>query len=1201
MTDAQGRPSQVPDWTRLPLDAGGRSLIEASAGTGKTWTIAVLYLRLLLEEAAPGAPPWTPRRIVVTTFTDAAAQELRARIRGKLRWAEQVAGDAVRNADFTLAADAKPDITWLVGRWYVDRGRIDPDRAARDRQRLRLALAELDMAPITTLHGLCSRILRDYPFESGSPFAAGELVAGDSVIDELAADLWRCLQQGPDAPPDRKSTGSLAALKSCLVPCLRPGVGLWAPDDADLARCLPSAWADRIAALAGRKDIWGAGKNAPESLRALACLLRDPTAPWTSKRTDHLVKATAGIGHDPELREEHEFLAIACRVLAYRDAAPEIGTLGAWTRKIREWRDARLAASGRLTFDELIQRVHDALVGDSRELADRLFAEWPVALVDEFQDTDAQQYAILDRIYRDADAAARGRLVMIGDPKQAIYRFRGGDIDTYLAASRDADAVLQIDTNYRSSRAYVAAVNEWFARAGDGLGTDAEPRIRYAAVKPSDRCDDQPYGAPDDEAAQPLVLHYRPEVPAAAAERRRLALTACANQIAAMLDGGRHSIAGRPVAPGDIAVLLPGHANVLELRALLQQRRVPCVGAGNSSVFDTDWARELQVVLYAIEHPADAGAVGAALATRLGGLDFERLRELRDAPDAWQVHAQRFAELKRRWHGEGVLAVVLELARDAMQRVPEAFDRERALTDLRHLGELLQEQEEKLQGAGQLLAWLAEQRDSVGGDSDDATEERQLRIESDAKRVRLMTLHASKGLEFPIVFLPLMWDHKQHHRDTTPVIHESLCGRRIVGFGAAATEQYRREGQDERFRILYVALTRAIHACHVYVLSPDRPATAARNSKPLADPARSALDAMVARLFATDAGTAGLQHVHWRESAWDWPDCTYRAAPASVLPKPVVLEEPARAPYENRWSFSALTRSGRDGLFEEEPADHEESVLPTDDAEAIDAIGAAAATVAEPALLELAGLRGAEFGNALHAVFETRRIGVPLVEQRELVAHSLRTAGVRLGDLPIAVAAARVAARLDAALEAELAPGLRLGAVPAERQRAEMEFHFTLDEVSIRRLRDACARHGDANLVPSGIRASILRGLMTGKIDLVFEHDGRFHVLDYKSNDLGRGIDHGLDPYRQDALAAAMDEHHYRFQALLYTVAVERYLRQRIPDYERARHLGDAIYLFARAAGLAPDVGIWRHRFDDALLEAVDTALAGESFAEHAA
>ncbi len=229
-------------------------------------------------------------------------------------------------------------------------------------------------------------------------------------------------------------------------------------------------------------------------------------------------------------------------------------------------------------------------------------------------------------------------------------------------------------------------------------------------------------------------------------------------------------------------------------------------------------------------------------------------------------------------------------------------------------------------------------------------------------------------------------------------------------------------------------------------------------------------------------------------------------------------------------------------------------------------------------------------------MFETRRIGTPMIEQRDLIRRALRAEGVRLGEMPLETALTRIAARLDAALAAELAPGLRLGAVSARAQRAEMAFHFVLDAVSVKRLREACARHGEPELVPADIALTPLRGLMTGKIDLVFEHAGRFHVLDYKSNDLGSR----LDGYRIEALGAAMDAHHYRFQALLYTVAVDRYLRQRIVDYDRDRHLGDAIYLFVRAVGLAPGAGVWRHRFDAALLDAVDAVFGAQHTQEAA-
>ena len=377
------------------------------------------------------------------------------------------------------------------------------------------------------------------------------------------------------------------------------------------------------------------------------------------------------------------------------------------------------------------------------------------------------------------------------------------------------------------------------------------------------------------------------------------------------------------------------------------------------------------------------------------------------------------------------------------------------------------------------------------------------------------------------------------------------------------------------------------------MLNPDRPAQAGNNRKPLRDPARSALDALVERLLASGQDVERLAHVRWIEAEWEQTRRNYLPPAPAVEREPHVLPLPGRTAFEHTWSFSALIRPRSASLHEEAPADDERSVEATllEDFDATATLEAAPISAPHPALLELATLRGPEFGNALHTMFETRRIGMPLAEQRDLVRRALRAEGVRLGEMPLDTALTRIAARLDAALAAELAPGLRLGAVGARQQRAEMAFHFVLDAVSVKRLGEVCAQHGEAALVPADIPSTTLRGLMTGKIDLVFEHAGRFHVLDYKSNDLGSR----LDAYLPEALGVAMDVHHYRFQALLYTIAVDRYLRQRIPGYRRDRHLGEAIYLFVRAVGLAPGAGVWRHRFDAALLDAVDAVFGARS------
>ncbi|MGA9423346.1 MAG: UvrD-helicase domain-containing protein [Rhodanobacteraceae bacterium] len=1213
------------EWPDLPLAPAGRSLVEASAGTGKTWTIAVLYLRLLLEPWGASGQPLRARDIVVATFTDAAAQELRARIRSRLLWAEVFAAQAAHDREATACDDAPVEEAWLRARWNVDGA-----QARSDQRRLRLALAELDRAPITTLHGLCRRVLSDFPFECGGAFGLGDLVSGDTVLEGLAEDLWRRLQQGSEEPPRFESTTTIGALRKRLERCLEPGVGLWVPSEAELGRVLPAGTAGELRVLAGRDDIWSStptGRQSTKLRRALVALadwLDGKREALTGKQLEHLgncrtlldPRRAGALLAQPPLRD----LPTVLRCHGYMQHADEIAAWHGWTLEVRRRRDEQLAAANRLTYDDLLTRVHAALARDASGLADRLFAEWKVALIDEFQDTDALQYAILDRIYRDTSGEPRGRLVLIGDPKQAIYRFRGGDIDSYLAASARVDSKLALATNRRSSRAYVAALNEWFERAGSVLSSDAAHAIRVPPVVASDRRDHAVYETPDDEGARPLVVHYEEDVPAEALRRRALALGACANRIAAMLDDSRYRIAGKPVAPGDIAVLLPTNPQVGQMRELLQQRGVPCVGSGRSSVFDTEWARELQIVLYAVEHAGDQGALRAGLATRLGGLDYTALSRLRVDPDAAQEHADRFAERKRMWQREGVLAVVLEFARAAMSQMPMQEQRERAMTDLRHLGELLQAQEENVHGAELLLAWLAEQREGHRDDAADASDERQLRIESDAERVRLMTLHASKGLEFPIVFLPLMWCHHRHGQDKTPVIHEPLCDRRIVGFGAEAVKQHQIEDQNERFRVLYVALTRAIHACHVYALSPARPKDANRNSPPACDPARSALDVMVERLLARKPETESFRHLQWIAAPWDQTRCHYTRS--LVLPRRLEpLREPAATAFEHRWSFSSLVGAHRPALREEESADDEGApatqalpnpespiewsmldastvVAATCDADAIERAGAGSADPsrsdaagADPTLLELSALRGREFGNAVHEILERRDVGTSLLEQRQLVEQSLRSHAVRLGDLSIGNAISRIARRLDAMLSTEITHGLRLSAIPSRSQRAEMEFCFVLDAVSVERIRAACARHGDPTLVPEQIPARRLRGFMTGKIDLVFEDSGRFHVVDYKSNHLGDR----LPDYMPDSLEAAMNFHSYRFQALLYSVAVDRYLRQRISDYQRATRLGEAIYLFVRAVGLAPAAGVWTHRFDDDLLAAVDVALGGGS------
>ena len=972
-------------WRDLALDEGGRSLIEASAGTGKTWTIAVLYLRLLLEREL------SPRDIVVATFTEAAAQELRERIRQRVHDAARWSALAVRGE---VPAGDDGALEWLRNRWSAG------SSAEADLTRLQLALAEVDAAPIGTLHSLCQRILRDYPFETRSQFVAAELNSGQTLLAECARDLLRRDNMREDA---NEKLPSLGELEQQLKVLLRPGVRVPIIEPGAIRASLPSDAAERIEAFASDTSIYSrtpAGKpqkTLHPALLALAqwCLDGDVTISDAGIRCLRSIEKNLLPEAWERWQDGPELKLIADVFSAYQLVldAPTYREWGERQEQATDMLEQRLVARNQMTFDSLLTRTHAALF-DNHTLAAQLYQAWPVALIDEFQDTDALQYGVLDAIYRNREDALRGRLVMIGDPKQAIYSFRGGDIDTYRRAANSVTDRLVLDTNYRSDPHLVRAFNEFYALCGTQLSSREPHDIRYSDVGWGTAA--ERYLIDGVETLKPFAIHYLGDCPDTAPERRNEALAACANHIAHLLASGKHRVNGALMQPGDIAVLLPEHSHVAALRERLLELGVPSVGAGRASVFTGEWAKELQVILHAVQHPHSAVLLQAALATRLGGLNFGDLQALRANPALQAQASQHYEALRECWSQSGVLSVVRGVLAAAASRLLACQDGERAMTDVRHLGELLQEAEEGMHGPTQLLAWLADQRAAASARGD--AEESQLRMESDARRVQLMTLHASKGLEFPVVFLPLMWAHAARASETA-LLPDSGGGRK-VSFGDQAQRVHQEAGQDERFRVLYVALTRARHACHVYALSPGRRQDG-RVEAPPADPQRSALDASVERLMrATDNGRAlaGASALQWSEG-WPWE----RQEPLTLgVPQTTAhraREMPARVPLLDRLhSFSSLSQGRYSSREEQAAADEDvetivdtlQTVTGSEDVLVPSATRIQAASPdSEGELLRLAWIRGAEFGNALHQVFEERRIGRPIAEQHALIDAAL--------------------------------------------------------------------------------------------------------------------------------------------------------------------------------------------------------------------
>ena len=576
--------TEARDWRTLPLAGDGRTLVEASAGTGKTWTIGALYLRLLLEEHN-GQPPLSPRQIVVATYTNAAADELRRRLRGRLLETLDLAASG-----FHLAPAPAPEHTdraWLHARWQRT------DTLAADRERLGLALAELDLAPVSTLHRLCARILADHPFAAGAAFRTPEMVDSQQRVHELADDLWRLLQSDDAADPAAHAI--LQARNGLHHVPTRDTVrhdleGLMQPLVVVEADEVPLAWLAQVQAtlepVVERPEIFARSTSVLlKQWKALAEFLA--SCPSGTPAWDLLPKAKdvrtalGNLQHNqvkPEFHHDPSVVAAAAitepllDAISRMQALPRARFLAAVQAWARAELDRRLGAAGQLGFDDLLTTVHDALrptVDGARPLADALHQAWPVALIDEFQDTDPVQFGILDAIYRTGDGAPRGRLVLIGDPKQAIYRFRGGDIHTYERAKADVPDAdrLTLDINRRSSDDFVEAVNQFYDVAGVRLGApDSDTPIAFTRARPSGRRAAQPYAGPEGAGSRSLVLHSAAEGEADESS----ALRSCANRISRLLDPqGGHAIGDRALQASDLCVLVPNNGHAIAMLRLL--------------------------------------------------------------------------------------------------------------------------------------------------------------------------------------------------------------------------------------------------------------------------------------------------------------------------------------------------------------------------------------------------------------------------------------------------------------------------------------------------------------------------------------------------------------------------------------------------------------------------------------------------------
>ena len=1208
----------MSDWLdplRVPLR--GSRLIEASAGTGKTWTIAGLYLRLVLGHGRTGTAftrPLVPAEILVMTFTVAATGELSDRIRTRLVDAarcfrgesEPVADDAFLRA---LIDDYPPGDARSAAAW-----------------RLSMAAEAMDDAAVLTIDAWCQRMLREHAFDSASLFDEELLADEFAFVDEAARDYWRqnvypltgaALDRALAVWPD---VGRLAEDVKALRPFAASdgaaaGLSLEATCEQVEASCretvhrLKAGWGERVVAM---RD-WLESRIAMKPCPVHRTLIRSD---YVDRWCDALGAWAASSGLAPLTLTSSAWHRLSPAGLLEAHKGPGLLAIPSWSVEIAALKHgiealpvveesmrmhAAASVRGRVSelkrtagtpgFLDLQERLDAALAGPNAErLRARIVAQYPAALIDEFQDTSPLQYRIFDRIYRTSANDPETALFLIGDPKQSIFGFRGADIRSYLRA-REATAGRhdRLGTNHRSTASLVAAVNRLFenaeARSGEGAflfrpaGNEAGGPLPFVPVASRGR--GETFRSSAGEVAALTFCHD----PEALKKQQILPLFAnrCAEHIVTLLNdaqaGFDHPAHGfARLRPADIAVLVRDRVEAAAVRGALRRRRVASVYLSDrDSVFSSGEAADLLRWLIAVASPLDSRKVRAAFATRLIGLSLDALAVLAQDDAAFEARVDQLRQLKAVWLRQGVLPMVRQTLHllDLPSRWLAEPDGERRLTNVLHLAELLQSAMAHVEGEETLIRWLAEQIDEplAGGDGN------VVRLESDADLVKVITVFKSKGLEYPIVYLPFACAFRATTKKDVRAVPDEDGERRVVfdpdPDDVAVAE---RERHQEDLRLLYVALTRARHALWVGVAAYA--GTKAGSFQfhlsalgyLLGGTAPVAGDAILPLLQTVGAGLPAIALV-----AGDTPGLTRLAVATAAPALGEALVYSGR--FETDWSIGSFSRLVRD--LSRSPA----TPIPADPALQEELLIAPSEPPVPPGARPPRHRfpRGALPGNFLHDQLEwlaAARFG--LATDGELRDRLRRRCerqgwGHRADDIVewlgevVATPLPPVGVPLDALA----------GVLP------EMEFWFPSEGLPAGRIDALCTEHllhGRAR-PPLGHRA--LNGMVMGFADLVFEHGGRYWVLDYKSNALG------LDDadYGRDALEAAMAEHRYDVQAALYLLALHRLLRIRLgAAYRPEHHLGGAIYLFLRGVR-GPERGCYLVASPPAMLEALDVAL----------
>jgi exodeoxyribonuclease V beta subunit len=1224
----------------IPLEfpLHGVRLIEASAGTGKTFTIAALYVRLVLGHGTAElglSRELLPPDILVVTFTDASTKELRDRIRARLSSAALYFRKQSEEADEFLT---NLRLEFAETEW--------PSCA----HRLELAANWMDESAVYTIHGWCNRMLKQHAFDSGSLFHQ-ELNNDDTeLLLQVVRDYWRTHFYSISTTECYgvfKAVKSPAALAKKIRNLLAETEALpldesldvsseskqwetWELERQSLENIARQAWFNDLQVIStvfteAAEGDWLNQRSYPNSsiqtklaeinqwAKGVSIAAMKDIAKFSQA---NLIKA---LKKDFKVKQADKFELSAFKAIddlvTHTDQENNfsqqlIPHAIQWIRQQYANEKQRLA---QITYDDMLTGLDAALQGERGEhLASVIRGQYPIAMIDEFQDTDPVQYRIFSTLYPAQQSEGIG-CFMIGDPKQAIYSFRGADIFTYLKAHQATTGNhYTLDTNYRSTQGLVTAVNQVFLQADQTLETGAF-QFKSGEANPLPFVDVKAQGRKkqwqvNGQAPTPFTFWCLESNEAISfTDYQKNLAEATASEIVSLLNSAQQDQTGfvaddgqlEPLKPGHIAILVRTGKEAKVMRKALAKRHLLSVYLSErDSIYATTEAKDVLIWLKAFAEPRSERKVRAALSTATFGFTYQQLHHFAVDENSWETQLERFLGYQQRWQQDGILPALRQLINDynLHGQALEPQEGERSLTNLLHLAELLQQASSQLDGEQALIRHLAE---AIEDAADQSGEEAILRLESDANLIQIITIHKSKGLEYPLVFLPFIASFREPKGDYYRFHDQDQKLRIDLDKADDSKAAANAERLQEDLRLLYVALTRAQYACWLG-LAPIKfgNAKACQLDKSAIGylmnwQGGEAANQLKDKLLAVKAECQQISI----ESLPMANDAVYTPVAEAVLTENIAVSKTKVA--DNWWiaSYSALAISEKQAavsvsvLVSQEPESSAESA-PEDDNE-----------------LEQGGYIQA---NALAGVHQLPRGAGPGVLVHGLLEHLGRSGFSEIADnaskkqYAVRTLFKHAAwqdkhAILESALDTWLTMPLLaddhdfcLAKLEQGHYQVELEFLIGADElngVDVQQLDALVTQSTFAGQSRPAALPNKITGLLKGFIDLVFVHNGRYYVADYKFNHLG---DHLAD-YAPNQLQAAMLSKRYDLQMVLYLLALHRLLKARLGrDYDYDQHIGGGLYLFLRGAEHESH-GLVYERPKPELIEKLDQLFKGDA------